>query len=156
MKNLYWVKMISCLLLAASLHAQQPIVEPTDRVVALAGTMRMVHGYGPPGYGEDPRRDVRVSYLAVQLTFKVTTVCTPQLPELQSIQCGATDVLRLVFPINIEGADLKRKARTLIGDRVLVTGVLHRQEAMADYTRIYMDVAEVSAIQSESGAKSHR
>ncbi len=154
MKKLYWVAIINFFFIS-SLLAQQPTLEPTDRAVALAGTMRMVHGYGPPGYGEDPRRDVKVSYLALQLTFKVTTVCTPQLPELQSIQCGATDVLRLVFPTNNEAAELKKKARSLIGHRILVTGVLHRQESMADYSRVYMDVAEVSAIQSATDAEPH-
>ena len=135
--------------------AQRPIVEPTDRAVALAGTLRMVHGYGPPGYGEDPNKDVKVSYLALSLAFSVTTVCTPQLPELQDIQCGATGVLRLVFPTNKEAADLKKKAPALVGKRVLVTGVLHRQESMADYTRVYMNVVEVSAIPPEADSGDH-
>jgi hypothetical protein len=146
MKKWFWFVMISFVLFRSLSFAQQVTVEPTDRAVALAGTMHMVHGYGPPGYGEDHRRDVKVSYLALQLSFRVTTICSPQLPELQKIQCGATDVLRLVFPTNADAVDLRKKARSLLGHKVLVTGVLHRQESMADYTKVYMDVAEVSEI----------
>ena len=150
MKSGFWFVALNCLLLAPSLSAQHAIVEPTDRPVALAGTMLMVHAYGPPGYGEDRRADMKVSYLALQLAFKVTTICTPQLPELESIQCGSTDTLRLEFPTNAEAADLKKKARALLGHRVLLTGVLHRQESKADYTAVYMDVAEVSEVQTGS------
>jgi hypothetical protein len=152
MKQLYSAIVTLFLLLSVPLCAQRPLIEPTDRAVALAGTMRMVHGYGPPGYGEDPKKDVKVSYLALSLTFSVTTVCTPQLPQLQEIQCGAADTLRLVFPTNKEAGDLKKKALSLVGKRVLVTGVLHRQEAMSDYTHVYMDVAEVSVIPPEANS----
>ena len=134
-----------CLFVSSS-HAQQATVEPTDRPVAIAGMMRMTHTYGPPGYGEDHRRDLKVSYLALQLSFSVTTTCTPQLADLQNIQCGSTDVLRLVFPINADAADLRKKARLFVGHKVLVTGVLHRQESMADYTKVYMDVAEIAPL----------
>ena len=146
MKNWLWFVLNCCLLYSLPLQAQQATIEPTDRTVAIAGMMRMVHGYGPPGYGEDHRRDLKVSYLALQLSFRVTTTCTPQLAELQNIQCGSTDVLRLVFPIDAGAVDLRKKARLLEGHKVLVTGVLHRQESMADYTKVYMDVAEVSTI----------
>lgn len=156
MKQLYSLLITLLLLSSTPLRAQRPIVEPTDRAVALAGTMRMVHGYGPPGYGEDPKKDVKVSYLALSLSFSVTTVCAPQLPQLQEIQCGAADTLRLVFPTNKEAVDLKKKALTLIGKRVLVTGVLHRQESMSDYTRVYMDVAEVSVIRAEADSEKQK
>jgi hypothetical protein len=146
------ILMLLCLV--APVRAQRPIVEPTDRPVALAGTMKMVHGYGPPGYGEDPKKDVKVSYLALSLTFSVTTLCAPQLPQLQEIQCGAADTLRLIFPTNKEAVALKKKALGLVGKRVLVTGVLRRQESMSDYTRVYMDVAEVSAVRPEAEEKS--
>ena len=152
MKNTYCFLVLNCLLLASSLCAQHATVEPTDRPVALAGMMRIEHAYGPPGYGEDPRVDIKVSYLALQLAFKVTTVCTPQLPQLESIQCGSTDTLRLEFPTNAEAADLRNKARALVGRRVLLTGVLHRQRAKADYTAVYMDVAEVSEVSTKNRA----
>jgi hypothetical protein len=153
MRKLYLVIVMLLLSLAAPLSAQRPIVEPTDRPVALAGTMKMVHAYGPPGYGEDPKKDVKVSYLALGLAFSVTTICTPQMPQLQEIQCGATDTLRLVFPTNKEAVTLKKRALALVGKRVLVTGVLHRQESMSDYTHVYMDVAEVSAIRPEADSE---
>jgi hypothetical protein len=33
----------------------QAIVAPVEKDVALAGEIREVHGYGPPGYGEDKK-----------------------------------------------------------------------------------------------------
>jgi hypothetical protein len=41
-----------CALLFAN---AQVIMEPSDRPVALSGTIREVHGFGPPGYGEDKK-----------------------------------------------------------------------------------------------------
>lgn len=149
MKSGRWLLIVGYLLFTSSLSAQRAIVEPTDRPVALAGLLLMEHTYGPPGYGENPRVDVKVSYLALQLSFEVTTVCTPQLPELAGIQCGSTNILRLEFPTNAEAADLKEKARALVGHRVLLTGVLHRQESKSDYTAVYMDVAEVSVVSTK-------
>jgi hypothetical protein len=134
--------------LAASLPfaAEQPIVEPADRPVALAGTLSVEHAYGPPGYGEDKRTDARVSYWALKLTFEMTTECTAQTPDLWSIQCSPTHLLRLFFPLNPEGNELIEKARSLRGRKVLATGVLHRRSAVAETTPVYMDVADISEI----------
>jgi len=117
-----------------------------DRAVALAGTLIVEHAYGPPGYGEDKRKDVPVSYWALKLSFEVTTACTAQLPELWSIQCGPAHTLRLYFPTNSEGKGLLERARPLQGHRVLVTGIVQRRSAMADYTPIYMNVADISEV----------
>jgi len=126
--------------------AQKPRLEPTDRAVALAGTLSIERGYGPPGYGEDKRTDARLSYWALKLTFEVTTDCTAQTPDLWSIQCSPTHLLRLFFPVNPEGNELIEKARSLRGRKVLATGILHRRSAMAETTPVYMDVVNISMI----------
>jgi hypothetical protein len=140
------IAIVLCMAGALSGAAQKPILEPTDRAVALAGTLSLVHAYGPPGYGEDKRADARVSYWAIKLDFDVTTECTAQRPELLSIQCAPTHILRLFFPVDPEAKGLIEKARSLRDHKVLVTGIVHRQRSMSDYTPVYMDVAEISEV----------
>lgn len=123
--------------------------------MALAGTLKIVHAYGPPGYGEDKKVDIPVSYWALDLSFRVTVACTPDLPELKSIECGSTNRLRLFFPVEPEANGLEKKARTLLGRKTIVTGILHRRESMADYTPVYMNVTDIAGVPPQEPRKSH-
>jgi hypothetical protein len=52
-----WIIMFTIVLGSAWRIGSQTILEPLNRQVALAGELRKVHGYGPPGYGENKRVD---------------------------------------------------------------------------------------------------
>lgn len=122
----------------------QAIVQPTDRAISLTGVVRIVHGYGAPGYGEDKKVDARISYFALDLPFKVTVACTPSREDLADIECGATNRVRLFFPVQPAGIDLESRARKLVGRRVVVTGALRRRTSMYQITPVYLNVADVA------------
>jgi hypothetical protein len=125
----------------------QAIMEPADRVVTLSGVIRLIHGCGPPGYGEDKKTDVHVSYFAIELPKPINIPCAPQLPELKSIQCGATRRLRLFFPSEI-GDGLKEMALELQGRNAVLTGTLQRRTTMAEMTPIMIEVTAIRAANS--------
>jgi hypothetical protein len=139
-----------------STTSAQVTVEPADRPVSLDGVLRILHGFGPPGYGEDKKNDARISYWTIDLAFKVTVACTPSRPELADIECGATSRLRLFFPVPPSGTDLESRARKLVGHRATVTGVLHRRVAMYQITPVYMDLIDITTARPKSRASQRR
>lgn len=103
-----------------------------------------MHGYGPPGYGEDKKTDVKVSYLAIELPRPVNIACTPQLPELASIQCGPAKRLRLLFSSS-SGDQLKSVALKRLGQSVTLSGKLERRTNMGEMTPILIEVSAIEA-----------
>jgi hypothetical protein len=126
----------------------QAIVEPLDRVVALAGEIKEVHGYGPPGYGEDKKRDAKITYLVLVLPTPINILCKPERPEWASEDCGATDRLRLFFPTTPANNGLDLKAKALKGRKAIVSAMLHRQDTAGEMTPIYMNVTEIEPVKS--------
>ena len=122
----------------------QAALEPEGKPVALTGKVSLVHGYGPPGWGEDPKHDARIVYWVIDLPTAINTPCEPEHPEWAAIDCQSTKRLRLI----IEGHDqLLAEAKATQGRRAIVTGVLHRQETAGEMTPIYMDVTNISPLQ---------
>jgi hypothetical protein len=126
----------------------QAIVEPLDRVVALAGEIEEVHGYGPPGYGEDKKRDAKITYWVLVLPTQINILCKPERPEWAAQDCGATDRLRLFFPTTPANNGLDLKAKALKGRKAIVSGMLHRQDTAGEMTPIYMNVTEIEPVKS--------
>jgi hypothetical protein len=140
-----WIKSImlvslSCLFLQAR---GQVTIEPMDREVLLTGVIKQVHGYGPPGYGEDKKRDARITYWIIELAKPINVACTPEKPEWASEDCRSTNRLKLFFPTSPPDNGLERKARTMQGQKIFVAGVLHRKDTAGEITPIYMNVTEV-------------
>jgi len=123
---------------------ERPLMEPTDREVALAGVLHEVRGYGPPGYGETKNVDVRIRYWALDLPETITLACEPDKPEWASIQCQAVRRIRLFLPLPPEGDRLGQVAKKFDGKRVVATGVLRRRATMAEITPIYMNVTNIA------------
>ena len=128
----------------------QAIVEPTDREVALAGEIREVHGYGPPGYGEDKKRDARITYLVLELPNPIDVLCTPEKPEWASVDCQTTKRLKLFFPTSPADNGLEPKAKSMKGHKVIVSGILHRSDTAGEMTSIYINVTELQPVKSAS------
>jgi hypothetical protein len=125
----------------------QTVLEPLNQLVALAGELREVHGYGPPGYGENKKVDTPITYWVLELPNAVNTVCTPEKPQWEAEDCKATKQLKLFFPTLPANNGLELKAKAMKGHRVIVTGVLHRADTVGEITPIYMNVAELQSVQ---------
>ena len=140
--------LLAVLLGTISRAGGQTVLEPLNKQVALAGELREVHGYGPPGYGENKKMDRPITYWVIELPNPVNTVCTPEKPEWAAEDCKATKRLKLFFPTLPANNGLELKAKAMKGRRVLATGILHRADTMGEITPIYMDVAELQPIQT--------
>jgi hypothetical protein len=134
---------LSLMSLYSQMAVGQAVIEPADQQIDLVGILRIIHAYGPPGYGADPKRDAKINYWALELPSEINVVCNPDRPELAEIQCGPTKKPRVSFADN-EG--LKAKARKLIDRRIRVTGLLRRSTTNSQMTPIYIDVVDIGRI----------
>ncbi len=130
--------------------AQGAIIVPEDHVAALAGVIKLVHGYGPPGYGANKKTDRRITYWVLDVPTAVNTPCKPDRPEWRSIQCASTKRLRLFFPTLPLNNGLELAAKKLEGHRVVVSGVVHRADTLGEITPIYMNVTALQPVQALS------
>src|ERR1035441_9846072 len=71
----------------------QTIRRPENQPISLDGTIRLVHGLGPPGYGETPKRDAHVTYWAIEAALPVAAI-----PDQTDFDCTPTKRLKLFFP----------------------------------------------------------
>ncbi len=126
----------------------QTVRAPVNRKIALAGEIREVHGYGPPGYGENKKTDVPITYWVLELPNPINVSCAPEKPQWSSDDCRATMRLRLFFPTSPADNELERQAKAMKGHRVFATGILHRSDAVGEITPIYMDVTELQPVES--------
>jgi hypothetical protein len=129
---------------ASPSHSQQ-LIKPEDQQVSVRGTIRLVHDFGSPGYGEDPKHDDHVSYWALEVPVPINTPCTPSKPEYAKDECGPAKRMKLFF----EGLELKKlnelPAANWKDHQVTVIGKLHRADTAGEMTPIYMDVTSTSA-----------
>jgi hypothetical protein len=135
-----------CLLFGASISAfSQQTIKPEDQEISLVGTIRLVHGFGPPGYGEDPKHDAHVSYWALEVPVPINTPCTPTKPEYAKDECGSSKRLKLFF----NGLELTKLADLPAAKwrdgTVIVRGKLHRADTMGEMTPIYVVVSHIQA-----------
>jgi hypothetical protein len=121
----------------------QTVLKPEGKPVVLNGRISLVHGYGPPGWGEDPKHDAKIVYWVIDLPTAINTPCEPERPEWAARDCQSAKRLRLL----IEGHDqLQAEANATQGRRAIVTGVLHRQDTAGEMTPIFMDVTNISPL----------
>jgi hypothetical protein len=134
---------VACLLPLTTVPAfSQQVIKPEDQNISLQGTIRLIHGFGPPGYGEDPKH-VHVSYWALEVPIPVNTPCTPTKPEYAKDECGPAKRLKLFFN-GLEFTKLTDLPAAKWKDRpVIVQGKLHRADTAGEMTPIYMDVSQI-------------
>ena len=137
-------KALATLLLLTCLSTNgesQQLLKPENQEVTLAGTIRLIHDYGPPGYGKDPKHDSHVSYWAIEVPVSVNLPCTGDFAG----DCQPAKRINLFFL----GDELKRigerRAAKWKDKRVLVKGKLHRADTAGEMTPIYMDAVDISA-----------
>jgi len=124
--------------------SQQPI-KPEDQETTIVGTIKLIHGYGPPGYGEDPKHDTRVSYWAVEVPVPVNLSCTSEKKQFVDTDCASAKRLKLFFPGDGLMKLSELPAAKWEGKMVVVKGKLHRADTAGEMTLIFMDVTKISA-----------
>jgi hypothetical protein len=153
-KEMTMLRFANCLILAICISfmlsggilAQQAITVPEGKELSLRGVLKKINGYGPPGFGENKRVDSKITYWILEVNTPITVPCTPERPEWASIDCQATKRLRLFFPLSPEGALLENRAVVARDKRVLLAGILHRQDTAGEITPVYIDVTDIHAV----------
>jgi hypothetical protein len=131
-------------------HAQVTM-EPENKPVTLTGTIRLLQGYGPPGWGENKKTDPKFTYLVIELSNPINTPCTPSRPEWKSAECSSAKQLELFFDSSTADG-LEASAKKLVGRRATVAGTLQRAIAPTEMTPIYIEVTAIQAAKSEIGS----
>jgi hypothetical protein len=134
----------ACLLFVTTMSAfPQQVIKPEDQEISLQGTIRLIHDFGPPGYGEDPKHNAHVTYWALEVPIPVNTPCTPTKPEYAKDECGPAKRLKLFF----NGLELTKltdlPAAKWKNRQVIVRGKLHRADTAGEMTPIYIDVSQI-------------
>lgn len=115
----------------------QQLIKPEDQQVSVQGTIRLVHDFGPPSYGEDPKHDAHVTYSALEVPVPINTPCTLSSPQNAKYECGSAKRMKLFF----DGLELKKldelPAAKWKGRQVVVVGKLHRADTAGEMTPIY-------------------
>jgi hypothetical protein len=126
---------------AMTAYAQaQNIQRPENQPISLEGTIRLVHDFGPPGYGETPKRDAHVTYWAIKTVKPVTAI-----PSQTDFDCTPTKQLKLFFP-GLELQPLTKLPAAKWKDRrVVIRGKIHCADTAGEMTSIYMDVDSIGA-----------
>jgi len=142
-----WLTLAITVLLFVTLCNSASMAKQNDHVDVLRGVLQSVRTFGPPGYGETPKKDSRVRYLVLKSEQPVFIPCGPNDLPKGSSDCPSTLRLKLLFDIGIDPTSEARAAR-FVGKQVKVTGHLERWSTAADYTPIVMwvDSIEVSTV----------
>jgi hypothetical protein len=113
-------------------------LEYEPAVVTIQGSVSLKPAYGPPGFGEDPKRDAREDYLA--LTFD-TPACMAASSKPDAEDVAETDIktMQLVFP----NGDAFQLAKQWIGKQISVTGSLYHGFTGHHHTTVLLKVNEI-------------
>jgi hypothetical protein len=129
------------LFMAVACVQAQNIRKPENRPISLNGIIRLVHGFGPPGYGETPKHDAHITYWAIE-----TVRPTEAIPDQTDFDCIPTQRLKLFFP----GLELQYlnelPAAKWRNQHVTVKGRIHCADTAGEMTLIYMDVDSIGAM----------
>jgi hypothetical protein len=108
-------------------------------VATVAGTVGMATGYGPPGYGEDPRHDPKFQY--ARLTLDQPVCVTGGNPQYFEAVDGIREMQ--LFPSD-HGKVFD--AQPWLGRRVVVTGAIEQKMVASEAaTQLYVNVRSIQA-----------
>jgi hypothetical protein len=130
----------------ASRREPRPLVIPTPgecvplRTVAvrLTGQMQEIHKFGPPGFGETPKEDVRLTIVLLRVTEPLDTCAGTFGDASQSALKGLSE-------IQLDGLD-PSLAKVALGAIVDVYGWLDPGTSSNDFTKIVLWVDSIPAL----------
>jgi hypothetical protein len=124
----------------------QKIQRPEDQPISLYGTIRLIHGFGPPGYGETRKRDAHVTYWAIETIRPLVAI-----PDQKDFDCTPSKRMKLFFP-GLELQPLMQLPAARWKDRrVTISGKIHCADTAGEMTSIYMDVDNIGAFTEHQG-----
>ncbi len=142
-------RLFGCLLLSVlafqSGNAQRPkdssqqIIRPENKQITLEGTIRLIHGYGPPGYGETPTRDAHVSYWALETNQPLMAS-----PNSGDFDCTPTKRIKLFFSGDSLQPLTQLPAARWKDKRVVVTGKINCADTVGEMTTTYMNLDSIA------------
>lgn len=111
----------------------------------LRGELRKENRFGPPGFGETPKTDAKVSIIVLVLKSPVTAVPSAgadadKTSNLDTVE-GVSEI-QLFFEGD-DGPRLKARVEKMIGKAVTITGTLNEAIAAMDFTKLTMTVTAV-------------
>jgi hypothetical protein len=113
------------------------------RGTQLEGTLIERKVYGPPGYGETPTRDTRDTILILKLEQSISV---KPAPHAKANSSASLDVAKDVREVQLfTDRSQKPSIQTLIGQGIVVTGTLNESITASQYTKVWLDVATISA-----------
>ena len=128
------------LVAVAGMARAQDIHKPENQTVSLQGTIRLIHGFGPPGYGETPKSDAHVSYWAIETAHRVVAI-----PAQNDFDCIPAKRMNLFFPGMALQPLIKLPAAKWKDQAVTITGKIHCADTAGEMTSLYMDVDGIEA-----------
>jgi len=113
---------------------------PENQTISFEGTIRLAHGYGPPGYGETPKQDAHYTYWVIETLQPVVAI-----PSQTDFDCFPAKQMNLFFS-GLESQPLMNLPPARWKDRrVTITGKIHCAETLGEMTSIYMNVDSIEA-----------
>jgi hypothetical protein len=119
----------------------QNISKPENQRISFDGTIRLAHGFGPPGYGETPKADAHVTYWTIETVRPLAAI-----PDRKDFDCIPTKRLKLFFPGLVLRSLMELPAAKWKDQRVTIMGKIHGADTAGEMTSIYMDVNKIQAV----------
>jgi len=113
-------------------------------VMELSGRLVQEHRAGPPGYGETPDRDEKISVFLLQLTDSLS-ICG------DSVDGESHPALR-VTKVQLTGRIDPKQLTHYLGHTLMLYGTLNRQTRGTDFTPIVMRVDSIPGLRSAPSA----
>ena len=110
--------------------------------VTLTGTLTERIAYGPPGYGENPKKDKKVRYFVLELK-KPINIKGDTSSEFNQDTFLRINILE-VDPINGEYLD------NFVGKIVKIEGQLNERQLAIEHTKVILDLYEIKIIKVPS------
>jgi hypothetical protein len=119
---------------AGQSHALEPCMQMAPTFVSLSGRVYLESKYGPPGFGETPKRDLRLTSAILKLDHTIY-VCSD---SNSSSTPGKEPVREVQLDFN-QHEPISR----ILRNEVTVTGLLSEGLTASDFRRIRMLVARL-------------
>ena len=124
---------------------RQQIVRYSPVTTLLTGVVKKEYRFGPPGFGETPKTDPRISIVVLKLDTPITAV--PDTKKKEEINTGRISDIRSVqlwFKGDEAVPPLEVFARKHIGRRVRVEGVVDEAVAPMEFTTLIVTVSKLT------------
>ena len=109
-------------------------------VVNLTGTISMGHGFGPPGFGEDPEHDMKLSYPLLTVDRPICVDKTLATTDSDAVKEAGVKALEMVH------SDEHPFKREWLKQHVVVTGTLYHSYNGYHQTSVLISVSKTKIL----------